>query len=373
MPETKIKVSSATAQKPAQPANSSVLQLKKGELLFAEGDRTRVMYLLQSGAIRLFIKKGNSNVEVATIKPGEIIGEMAFLDGNPRSVSGEALIDSELTEISIPVFMQVIKSTPEWLKLLLRTIVGRLRNANARIRQLEEANTATSYTDKDGGKKSTFYQYLSNADFMKIAVTLGMLGARIGKQTEAGIEIDPLVFNMYCLQIMQIATAKVTSALEVLKECELVAFGANKDGSEFLRITAQDGLDLTIDALVEEDKKDPTARKDASGKGLKMMLAITAGLPKFEADKRTGKAMVKFAEITSAMAQDPGAKEPFKDEDLGELLKLGYIADLKIKPPSDTTFVVIAPDFVRTTRAVRALKALKNLNEQKREVAGIAK
>src|SRR4051812_22223696 len=110
------------------------IQLKKGELLFSEGEKSRAMFLVKSGAIRLFAKRGTSDVEIETIRSGRLLGELAFLDGNPRSVSGEALTDCELVEVSGPTFVEVLHKTPDWLKILLKTIVQRLRAATARIR-----------------------------------------------------------------------------------------------------------------------------------------------------------------------------------------------------------------------------------------------
>src|SRR4051812_18346084 len=145
-------------------SGQQVLRVKKGELLFKEGDKSRAMYLLKSGMIRLFTRRGNTNIEIDTIRPGQILGELAFLDGNPRSLSGEALSECELIEISGPMFIDVLSKTPDWLKILLKTVVGRLRAANTRIRQLESSNASLNYSDKEGGKRSG-YQYLSYIEF----------------------------------------------------------------------------------------------------------------------------------------------------------------------------------------------------------------
>src|SRR3954469_11463229 len=117
------------AQKPppagAAAPGPQTRRLKKGETLFAEGENSRAMYYVKSGMIRIFKKKGDSSIEIDTIRSGQILGELAFMDGNPRSASGEALTDCELTEISGPTFQAVFNQMPEWLKILLKTIVGR--------------------------------------------------------------------------------------------------------------------------------------------------------------------------------------------------------------------------------------------------------
>src|SRR3954469_23169421 len=140
------------AQKPppagAAAPGPQTRRLKKGETLFAEGENSRAMYYVKSGMIRIFKKKGDSAIEIDTIRQGQILGELAFLDGNPRSVSGEALTDCELVEISNALFLEVLGHTPDWLKILFRTVVSRLRSANVKVRQLESANIAVNYSEK---------------------------------------------------------------------------------------------------------------------------------------------------------------------------------------------------------------------------------
>ena len=150
---TRIRATHAAAPLRAVPAPApgpQTRRLKKGELLFSEGENSRAMYFLKAGMIRLFKKKGDSNIEFDTVRSGQVLGELAFLDGNPRSASGEALTECELVEISGPTFQEVLARMPDWLKIMLKTVVGRLRTASTRIRQLEQASTAFDYSDKDG-------------------------------------------------------------------------------------------------------------------------------------------------------------------------------------------------------------------------------
>ena len=88
------------------------IHLKKGDLLFKEGDGSRSMFFLKSGIIRIFKKKGDSDIEIEMIHSGQVLGELAFLDGNPRSASGEAMSPCELIEISGETFTQTLKIMP---------------------------------------------------------------------------------------------------------------------------------------------------------------------------------------------------------------------------------------------------------------------
>ncbi|HAR41840.1 MAG TPA: hypothetical protein DCS07_04300, partial [Bdellovibrionales bacterium] len=185
---TQPKAAARPAPAPAPAPAQTARHLKKGELLFAEGENSRAMYFLKTGMLRIFKKKGESHIEIDTIHSGQVVGELAFLDGNPRSASGEALTECDLVEVSGPVFQDVLTKMPDWLKILLKTVVARLRTASTRIRQLESASVAVDYSDKDG-KRNSHYVYLSPIDVLKIASGILLVCARNGAGVPGGVTV----------------------------------------------------------------------------------------------------------------------------------------------------------------------------------------
>ncbi|GEO80571.1 cyclic nucleotide-binding domain-containing protein [Pararhodospirillum oryzae] len=75
--------------------------LPAGALIMAAGDETTSLYLIDSGRITVFRDIGSEGGErvLATLSAGAILGEMALLDGQPRSASARAETDCRLTEI----------------------------------------------------------------------------------------------------------------------------------------------------------------------------------------------------------------------------------------------------------------------------------
>jgi CRP-like cAMP-binding protein len=105
--------------------------LAKDELLFREGEPGQTMCLLKSGEVRV-VKAGFSGEAVITkIVPGEIVGEMAVIDGINRSASVRASVASELMEIDVVGFNKLKKENPQvaikMMELLLRMLTSRLR------------------------------------------------------------------------------------------------------------------------------------------------------------------------------------------------------------------------------------------------------
>lgn len=99
------------------------VELKAGETLFHQADVGDAMYLIVRGAIRIIV----NNVEVTCLRFGEVIGEMALIDGAPRSAACVAREDSELLKINADDFNNIVKEQPDVSLALLRTLAERLR------------------------------------------------------------------------------------------------------------------------------------------------------------------------------------------------------------------------------------------------------
>ena len=99
------------------------------ETLFKEGQRGDSCYLVEEG--RIGVKKGRK--VVTKLGRGECIGEMALLDGKPRSATCIVEKDARLLRISSDDFSSLLSSQPEMAKALLRTLAQRLRRVTDRL------------------------------------------------------------------------------------------------------------------------------------------------------------------------------------------------------------------------------------------------
>lgn len=113
---------------------SETINLVPNGILLNEGEESNEMYYLQSGNLAVFKRKGDHQQQIGTIMAGELVGEMSFLDGHPRSATVKAITDSVLVVVPREKFVQLIDSHPKWFKALLNTLLDRLRKANARAK-----------------------------------------------------------------------------------------------------------------------------------------------------------------------------------------------------------------------------------------------
>jgi CRP/FNR family transcriptional regulator, cyclic AMP receptor protein len=113
---------------------SEMIELEKEQYLMREGEESTQMYFLQTGTMGVYKKRSDHESQIGTIYAGELVGEMSFLDKEPRSASVKAISECELVVIPAEKFEKVFKELPKWYHALVNTLLDRLRRANARIK-----------------------------------------------------------------------------------------------------------------------------------------------------------------------------------------------------------------------------------------------
>jgi len=119
------------------PFQNFMVRYGAGERIFTEGDLGTTMYIVQSGKVRLFrVVDGQKRVH-GMMEKGDFFGEMSILEGLPRTISAEAVEDSELIEINSMTFDKMIKGNIEIAIRMLRKLSIRLRETERRIEGLQ--------------------------------------------------------------------------------------------------------------------------------------------------------------------------------------------------------------------------------------------
>jgi CRP-like cAMP-binding protein len=113
---------------------ANLVKLSENEILLKEGDKSQSMYWVQSGQLVVSKKRGNEEIILGHIYSGELVGELSFLDQEPRSATVKALSETELIQIPQETIDNIFKTQPKWLEILVKTLSERLRKANARIK-----------------------------------------------------------------------------------------------------------------------------------------------------------------------------------------------------------------------------------------------
>jgi len=102
---------------------------RHGTMIFHKDQAGDALYIVESGRVRLFVPAGGGEeLTVDIAGPGEVFGELALLDGRPRSASAEAVEDTIAHTIDRETFKQVLATTPGLAAALIELLSARLRH-----------------------------------------------------------------------------------------------------------------------------------------------------------------------------------------------------------------------------------------------------
>jgi NTE family protein/lysophospholipid hydrolase len=115
-------------------AELDLVNLASGETLFRRGEPGDAMYLIIAGRLRVALLQNENNDSkdkekiLAELHPGDTLGEMAVLTGEPRSASVYAFRDTQLAKLSRDGFQRLLQKYPDVLSLFFtRKMAGLMR------------------------------------------------------------------------------------------------------------------------------------------------------------------------------------------------------------------------------------------------------
>ena len=104
--------------------------LPSGTTLFEQGDLGDEMYVVQSGGIALYIpnpEQPGSERPIRIVGAGDVLGEMALIDRQPRSVSGRAVEPVEVLVLTGDDFRRLLRAHPEMALAVMSGLNNRIR------------------------------------------------------------------------------------------------------------------------------------------------------------------------------------------------------------------------------------------------------
>jgi CRP-like cAMP-binding protein len=142
-------------------------EFRRGAVICREADRSDWVVILRSGRVKVSVDTANGTEVVLAVRgPGALLGELSALDREPRSATLTAI--EPVTAMSIPVgdFEAFLQSHGRVALLLMRTLTGRLRDADRKRIEFGAHDTTG-----------------------RVAARLVEMAERFGQRTEDGVKI----------------------------------------------------------------------------------------------------------------------------------------------------------------------------------------
>ena len=107
---------------------------RKGSVIFFEGDPGDALFIVASGMVKIYrVAEDGREKTLAILGPGDIFGEMALLDEEPRSAIAETLEATTLFSLHRKEFLAFLSANPARAIHIIKVLCGRLRQANAQV------------------------------------------------------------------------------------------------------------------------------------------------------------------------------------------------------------------------------------------------
>jgi len=119
-------------------------KVARGTAIFAKGDPGTGLLGVLTGSVRISVASADGrDVVLNIIQEGEIFGEIALLDGHPRTADATAISDCELATIERREFVQFLRNQPDVMLKFVEILCARLRRTSEQVQDVTFLNLPT--------------------------------------------------------------------------------------------------------------------------------------------------------------------------------------------------------------------------------------
>jgi CRP-like cAMP-binding protein len=156
--------------------------VKAGTMIFERGDPGTSLFAVLRGTVRISNQSADGKDAVLNMIPvGGIVGEIALLDGQPRTADACAVTDCELMQIDRRDFVPLVTENPEIALKLIEILCARIRHTSAQVEDI-------TFLDLPGRLAKTLLWLSSQSDSpqtRRVSITQREIGQIIGMSRES--------------------------------------------------------------------------------------------------------------------------------------------------------------------------------------------
>ncbi|MEJ6000489.1 Crp/Fnr family transcriptional regulator [Paucibacter sediminis] len=177
----------------AQSIADSVVKrrFKRGEMIVEQGTKSNALFILLNGRARVLTADTRGReVILAVLQPGDYVGEMSLIDGEPHSATVRAEVQTDMLVLGRMEFSRCLPDSSSLSYAILRGLVARLRNADRQIESLalldvygRVARTLLDMSEEEKGIK-IIRGKVSRQDMAKVVGASREMVSRVMKDLE---------------------------------------------------------------------------------------------------------------------------------------------------------------------------------------------
>ena len=108
-----------------------------GEVVCQQGEPGDWMFVVQSGELEVLRTEGEEEVAVGVLGPGDVFGEMAIFDRQPRSATVRTKGEARVLTLDKRAFLRQVHEDPSMAFRILQKMSSRIRSLNDELSQLK--------------------------------------------------------------------------------------------------------------------------------------------------------------------------------------------------------------------------------------------
>ena len=118
-------------------AGTRTRRFRRGEVIFHAGDPGDALFVLITGEVKIALpSETGEEAIIATLQAGDLFGELALLDGAPRSATASALVATEAVVLPRDRFRELIATEHAVRDALLASLATELRRLTTHVEEL---------------------------------------------------------------------------------------------------------------------------------------------------------------------------------------------------------------------------------------------
>ena len=125
-----IMTNTQTSQDNKQSFQFQLMEFNQGQTIFKEGQPGSHAYLIRTGTVSVYKMVSGQKHHLTTMFPGQILGEMAIINNEPRSASAEAKEYCQLLIMDESTLTTALEETLPIIKALLNQLIHRIKETD---------------------------------------------------------------------------------------------------------------------------------------------------------------------------------------------------------------------------------------------------
>ncbi|WP_413291540.1 cyclic nucleotide-binding domain-containing protein [Bdellovibrio sp. HCB337] len=192
----------------------SMKTVKKGEVVYTEGDKIQNVLLIQTGAVNLCLARNKKNIDMFQVGASQILGEQVLIGQNTHVTTAIATTETKYLEIPVDAFKAQFESSPQMFKIIMKSLTERLKTATADVK--------SSRMEKDGTP-------CPEDQIARVFGTIFHAANHKGEKRNERVVIDWGLFRQYSQRVFGESLKRLEQAVNILVKLKLAMYEMGKD------------------------------------------------------------------------------------------------------------------------------------------------